>query len=75
MMRIIIPVETLPGRLREWNQACAHRHRAGMRHRGGRGGRDRCPWCERPFAVGKEGCCISQLGSNQFKGPFKMSVY
>lgn len=22
-----------------------------------------------------EECCISQLGSNQFNGPFKMSVY
>lgn len=33
------------------------------------------PGVSAPFAVGKEGCCISQLGSNQFKGPFKMSVY
>lgn len=75
MMRIIISVVTLTGRLREWNRACAHRHQAGMRHHGEHGGRGRCPWCECPLAVGKEGCCISQLGSNQFKGPFKMSVY
>lgn len=30
MMRIIISVVTLTGRLREWNQACAHHHQAGM---------------------------------------------
>lgn len=74
MMRTIVSVVTLTGRLRV-ESGRAHRHQTGMRHPGERGGRGRCPWCECPFAVGREGCCISQLGSNQFKGPFKMSVY
>lgn len=54
--------------------ACAHRHQPGTRCHGeqvmGAGALD----ASVPLGWGNEGCCISQLGRNQFNGPFKMCI-
>ena len=63
-------------RLRELDRACAPRRQAGTRHHskygeGGTGTLD----VSVPLGWGKEGCCVSQLGSDKFNGPLKMSVH
>lgn len=68
----MISVVTLTERLREVNRT----QQAGTRQHGNCGGSgDSAPDVIVPLGWCGEGCCISQMGSNQFNGPLKMSVY
>lgn len=71
MMRAIISVVILTGRLGAGSRACAHQA----------GSRGHAVWLHAgaldvsvPLGRGRAGCCISQLGRNQFNGPFKMCI-